>query len=292
MVRAYPDFSTFVPLFRQCVDDCDTQYLAIRKARKALFDWDNTSNITDISPEAWRCDEMVNWDVNEASMEVPEKPRGGTGAHANPNGPGGAGFGAFLQNMFGPGGAPVVVGTGPMPPMPPGGIGMTFGPMPIIPIPPPPPPPNTGNPGPPPQMNMNNINNTINQAMNALQGMFGPPPPGLFAGPPNGPAAPPPAPVAPLNVPHAPLTNLSTTQAQASTSATAQSSNAGGGLNNGQWFDDSGWTSNSDSEEDDSDEDDEDEGEYGSVDDFDEEENGENDSDDSDEELPDLVLGV
>lgn len=255
MARIHPDFDTFVTLFRQCVDDCDAQYLEIRNARKALFDWDITPKSSSISTEAWRCDEMVDWEVNEAPFEVPEKPIHLDGAsRANTYG---HDFGAFLQNILGPGGAPLPFpGAGQVN----AGVSMTFGSM-QIPIPPPTLPPNTGNPGPPPAPPVANLTATINQALNALQGILGPGP-GFVATHQPPPPITLPAAASGAGAPHAgaaATTSSQASQTQAS-ALMAQVNNNIGGLNNGQWFDDSDWTSSSGSGGDDvNDKDDEDE---------------------------------
>jgi hypothetical protein len=46
----------------------DRQFFQTRKFRKALFDFDPTNDKDrgcDIDLELWRCDEMVDWTVNE-----------------------------------------------------------------------------------------------------------------------------------------------------------------------------------------------------------------------------------
>jgi hypothetical protein len=55
--------------FKSAVDDMDKQYLAIRKARKALLDFDADDNYgCDIDLELWRCDEMINWGATEPNL--------------------------------------------------------------------------------------------------------------------------------------------------------------------------------------------------------------------------------
>lgn len=52
--------------FKSAVDDMDRQYLAIRKARKALLDFDGDDDFgCDIDLELWRCDEMIDWGSTE-----------------------------------------------------------------------------------------------------------------------------------------------------------------------------------------------------------------------------------
>lgn len=69
--RALPDI---IPRFRSVVDELDAQYLAIRAARRALFDHDITDSGCDIDCEIWRCDEKIDWLVLEplvgASIEA------------------------------------------------------------------------------------------------------------------------------------------------------------------------------------------------------------------------------
>jgi hypothetical protein len=64
--------SQFTKCFQAAVDDMDTQYLSIRKMRKALFEFDpaGINENHDIDLELWRCDEMINWDVREPEMDV------------------------------------------------------------------------------------------------------------------------------------------------------------------------------------------------------------------------------
>jgi len=59
----------FTNLFKLAVDDMDTQMLEIRKARKELFDKDFEDLGHDVDLELWRCDEKVNWDINEPQLE-------------------------------------------------------------------------------------------------------------------------------------------------------------------------------------------------------------------------------
>jgi hypothetical protein len=48
--------------FKGAVNDMDRQYLAIRKARKALLDFDADDDYgCNIDLELWRCDEMIKW---------------------------------------------------------------------------------------------------------------------------------------------------------------------------------------------------------------------------------------
>ncbi|KAH8767733.1 hypothetical protein F5882DRAFT_302853, partial [Hyaloscypha sp. PMI_1271] len=55
--------------FKDVVDDMDKQYLEIRKARKALLDFDADDDCgCDIDLELWRCDEMINWGTTEPNL--------------------------------------------------------------------------------------------------------------------------------------------------------------------------------------------------------------------------------
>ncbi|KAG4434874.1 hypothetical protein IFR05_009634 [Cadophora sp. M221] len=57
---------------REAVDDMDRQYLAIRKARRELFDADSDLEgdvgCEGFEIEDWLCDEMVDWGVSEPAM--------------------------------------------------------------------------------------------------------------------------------------------------------------------------------------------------------------------------------
>jgi hypothetical protein len=59
----------FFELFRLAVDNMDKQYLVIRKARKELFDCDDDTYERIVDPELWKCDEMVNWELEEPGMK-------------------------------------------------------------------------------------------------------------------------------------------------------------------------------------------------------------------------------
>ncbi|KAE9373634.1 hypothetical protein N431DRAFT_337959 [Stipitochalara longipes BDJ] len=70
----------FVQLFADCVYEMDEQYLDIRKARKAVFQDDPASTTTimgmslDEWAQPWRCDEKINWAVNEPDLGPWEDP--------------------------------------------------------------------------------------------------------------------------------------------------------------------------------------------------------------------------
>jgi hypothetical protein len=64
--------------FKGAVDDMDKQYLAIRKARKALLDFDADDDYgCDIDLELWRCDEMINWGTTEPNLHPLHLPTAG-----------------------------------------------------------------------------------------------------------------------------------------------------------------------------------------------------------------------
>jgi hypothetical protein len=58
----------YVEWFKEALDDMDKQYLEIRAARRALFDYDIKEPGCNIDLELWRCDEMINWEVNEPML--------------------------------------------------------------------------------------------------------------------------------------------------------------------------------------------------------------------------------
>ena len=60
-------------MVKSLVLDMDTQWLTIREARKNLFIYDLTDKGCNINEELWRCDELVNWSVDEPNM-FPRKP--------------------------------------------------------------------------------------------------------------------------------------------------------------------------------------------------------------------------
>jgi len=68
------DFESFVDVFKFVCDDMDKQYLEIRRARKELFAWDVSDNTgCEIDLELLRCDEIVDWSVNEPVL-FPHRP--------------------------------------------------------------------------------------------------------------------------------------------------------------------------------------------------------------------------
>ncbi len=65
------DFSSFVEVFKFVCDDLDSQYLEIRRARKELFVGDiEDGRGCEIDLELSRCDEMVDWTVNEPNLSL------------------------------------------------------------------------------------------------------------------------------------------------------------------------------------------------------------------------------
>ena len=64
----------FVKWFKAAMDDMDSQYLQIRASRKALFDHDTGNWGCDLDLELWRCDEMVDWGVNEPELQPKRLP--------------------------------------------------------------------------------------------------------------------------------------------------------------------------------------------------------------------------
>ncbi|KAF4630323.1 hypothetical protein G7Y89_g7819 [Cudoniella acicularis] len=61
-------WARFAVLCKKAIDDMDRQYLEIREARKRLFEYDGAQYEPEIDIEAWRCDEPINWDVNEPEI--------------------------------------------------------------------------------------------------------------------------------------------------------------------------------------------------------------------------------
>jgi hypothetical protein len=59
----------YIEAFKELVDDMDSQYLQIRKARLGLFDFDiDGMPACDIDLEKVRCDEMVDWRIQEPQI--------------------------------------------------------------------------------------------------------------------------------------------------------------------------------------------------------------------------------
>lgn len=61
-------------MVKSVVLDMDAQWLTIREARKNLFIYDLTDKGCDIDEEFWRCDEFIDWSVDEPDMNVPRNP--------------------------------------------------------------------------------------------------------------------------------------------------------------------------------------------------------------------------
>lgn len=59
----------FVSSIKSLVKGVDTQYLASRTARKAVFEHEDVDYVDnkrcDVDLELWRCDEMVTWEKEE-----------------------------------------------------------------------------------------------------------------------------------------------------------------------------------------------------------------------------------
>jgi hypothetical protein len=55
----------FLKMFKQAVDDMDSQYFEIRRARKALFDFDTEDPKCDIKLDDLQCEDMIDWTVSE-----------------------------------------------------------------------------------------------------------------------------------------------------------------------------------------------------------------------------------
>lgn len=65
----HQDFTSFVDVFKYVCDNLDKQYLVIRKARKELFAWDISGERgCVINLDLNRCDELVDWTVNEPAL--------------------------------------------------------------------------------------------------------------------------------------------------------------------------------------------------------------------------------
>jgi hypothetical protein len=67
----------FVHGFRTVVDDIDSQYLHIRRTRKALYDFDDferPSHWRPIDLELRRCDEKIDWSVREPEVGAEKDP--------------------------------------------------------------------------------------------------------------------------------------------------------------------------------------------------------------------------
>lgn len=65
----------FREAFKAAVDDMDSQYLEIRRARKALFDYDDARGSFAIDLELGLCDEKIDWSVCEPDTEPARDPQ-------------------------------------------------------------------------------------------------------------------------------------------------------------------------------------------------------------------------
>jgi hypothetical protein len=73
------DFEDFKAVFKKACDDLDQQYLEIRMARRELFFWDISEDRgvdIDFDLQLGRCDEMINWDLNEPELSPAVDPSG------------------------------------------------------------------------------------------------------------------------------------------------------------------------------------------------------------------------
>lgn len=66
-------WNRFVHHFKEAVDDMDTQYLAIREARKKLYAWDLQATVREVDIKPMLCDEMINWNICEKDMRINEE---------------------------------------------------------------------------------------------------------------------------------------------------------------------------------------------------------------------------
>ncbi|KAE8447264.1 hypothetical protein EG329_010958 [Mollisiaceae sp. DMI_Dod_QoI] len=72
-------FLDFAKTFKLLVDNMDTQYFEIRSARKMLYRNDDIDYPSHIDFELWRCDELIDWTLNEPFLgpqisDAAEKP--------------------------------------------------------------------------------------------------------------------------------------------------------------------------------------------------------------------------
>ncbi len=69
IIEASGSINRYIEAFKEVIDDMDSQYFQIRKARLGLFDFDIDGMPTcDIDLEKARCDEMVDWKVQEPEI--------------------------------------------------------------------------------------------------------------------------------------------------------------------------------------------------------------------------------
>ncbi|TGO44447.1 hypothetical protein BCON_0517g00050 [Botryotinia convoluta] len=66
-------WNRFVDNYKKTVNDMDTQYLAIREARKKLYAWDLQSTVHETAFTPRVLDEMINWETYEPDMRVNEE---------------------------------------------------------------------------------------------------------------------------------------------------------------------------------------------------------------------------
>lgn len=63
-------WARFLWHFKQAVDEMDSQYLSIRKARKSLYVSDLLSTTREVDTNSMLCDEVICWNVRERDMRV------------------------------------------------------------------------------------------------------------------------------------------------------------------------------------------------------------------------------
>ncbi|KAF7949117.1 hypothetical protein EAE96_008286 [Botrytis aclada] len=66
-------WNRFVDNYTKVVGDMNSQYLAIREARKKLYAWDLQPTVRETAFTPMVLDEMINWDVYEPDMRVKEE---------------------------------------------------------------------------------------------------------------------------------------------------------------------------------------------------------------------------
>ncbi|KAB8296963.1 hypothetical protein EYC80_002369 [Monilinia laxa] len=60
----------FIDCFKEAINEMDTQYLAIREARKKLYASDLKSTFREVDVEPMLCDEMIDWNAYEIDMRI------------------------------------------------------------------------------------------------------------------------------------------------------------------------------------------------------------------------------
>lgn len=78
--RTVGDELAFIDTFKSCMDEVNSQYLSIRKTGKAVFEDDPTGTThymgtcLDDWAQPWRCDQHIDWRVNEPDFGPDEDP--------------------------------------------------------------------------------------------------------------------------------------------------------------------------------------------------------------------------